>query len=754
MTKQLRTTWAVSRWISGAVSYGATIVASAAPDLYEAPGRVVEVAIDLTERSHKIPREIFGVNLSYFNDTDEIWAEHGIADSLRRAGVGGLRYPGGEETSFFHWRHPGVNGYEDIHDDAAVHGEPRRRGRFQTTWVHPDQWGTNDRFMSFDEYMAHCEAIGAEPFVGINMSCGRAHGRMDEGVAEAVELVRNAKERWGGVRYWFLDNEPWHGKAAYTFDIEREYVPDVIRYSRAMKAIDPNVEIIVNPFSAESYNHRDFAARVIQAMGDDIDHVDVHWYPGWGVSSWAQWAGTSRMNTGTRWKPVQDHRGFLEDFELLWDIFTEAGRPDLGLMALEWNIGPNESMFGLSSTAFALMHAEILMTFVEGGLGAASLWTNLWRSRREVWAEQDLFPTLHDQQPPFAPTRTHDVFRMMSGSAGGTVVRSQSNADDLIVISAAKADGSVSAMLLNKSPMRRRVSLTIHGDSGLRAWRGQSFAVKRSDVFGIRASVADAGKAVVFVEPFSFTMLNGSSAGVDDVVNSRRRGVRSLANPASTATARIADQDWIAAALARVDRDLGAILPERVNVVFVGDSITERWLDEGRREWDAQFASSSGTVRALNLGVSGDRTEHVLHRITPRAEGGLGQLGRPGLRPDVIVVMIGTNNAFVHEPGQIIGGIRAIVEQSLRLHPTAMVVLCTLPPMGNEPLNTNLISKVNNALPKLAGLPRVQLLDLTATWTDASGRQDPAYFADDVHLNAMGYRLWSDALQSVLQGLE
>jgi hypothetical protein len=32
---------------------------------------------------------------------------------------------------------------------------------------------------------------------------------------------------------------------------------------------------------------------------------------------------------------------------------------------------------------------------------------------------------------------------------------------------------------------------------------------------------------------------------------------------------------------------------------------------------------------ALNIGISGDRTEHLLLRILPKAQGGLGQLDAP-----------------------------------------------------------------------------------------------------------------------------
>ena len=48
-----------------------------------------------------------------------------------------------------------------------------------------------------------------------------------------------------------------------------------------------------------------------------------------------------------------------------------------------------------------------------------------------------------------------------------------------------------------------------------------------------------------------------------------------------------------------------------INLVFIGDSITQAWEDKGKREWKKYFAPYG----ALNLGYGGDRTEHVLWRM-------------------------------------------------------------------------------------------------------------------------------------------
>ena len=71
-------------------------------------------------------------------------------------------------------------------------------------------------------------------------------------------------------------------------------------------------------------------------------------------------------------------------------------------------------------------------------------------------------------------------------------------------------------------------------------------------------------------------------------------------------------------------------------VIFLGDSITDFWEDNwrGKPVWDETFAAEP--YKAIDLGFSGDRTEHVLYRI---ANGEF-----DGYKAKAIVLMIGTNN--------------------------------------------------------------------------------------------------------------
>jgi lysophospholipase L1-like esterase len=102
-----------------------------------------------------------------------------------------------------------------------------------------------------------------------------------------------------------------------------------------------------------------------------------------------------------------------------------------------------------------------------------------------------------------------------------------------------------------------------------------------------------------------------------------------------------------------------------VDLVFVGDSITQGWEGAGRTIWEEAY----GPRRAVNIGISGDRTEHVLWRLD---HGNL-----DGITPKVAVVMIGTNNIShnAHSTDEVLAGVQAVVKRIREISPNARVLL-------------------------------------------------------------------------------
>jgi hypothetical protein len=50
---------------------------------------------------------------------------------------------------------------------------------------------------------------------------------------------------------------------------------------------------------------------------------------------------------------------------------------------------------------------------------------------------------------------------------------------------------------------------------------------------------------------------------------------------------------------------------KNAQVIFIGDSITQGWEGSGKEVWEQNYAK----YNAINLGIGGDRTQHVLWRL-------------------------------------------------------------------------------------------------------------------------------------------
>jgi len=200
-----------------------------------------------------------------------------------------------------------------------------------------------------------------------------------------------------------------------------------------------------------------------------------------------------------------------------------------------------------------------------------------------------------------------------------------------------------------------------------------------------------------------------------------------------------------------------------VRLVFLGDSITDFWglasnpwvtgATGGRSVWNESFSGSPTQNLGLNLGISGDRTEHVLYRLLPQSAGGLGELDAAGLNPEFVVLLVGINNTWDPETpvvASVSDGIRAVISAVHDRQPKAMVILESLLPTNDALKNRETVLPVNHRLRELtASSPfadYVVYLDLYSKFVDSSGGQMSGYFMDGLHPNESGYRVWRDAL--------
>ena len=179
-------------------------------------------------------------------------------------------------------------------------------------------------------------------------------------------------------------------------------------------------------------------------------------------------------------------------------------------------------------------------------------------------------------------------------------------------------------------------------------------------------------------------------------------------------------------------------------VVFIGDSITHFWETNGRAQWTKYFAE--GPRKAIDLGTSADRTEHVLWRLTEGKE-------LDGYEAKCILLMIGTNNSghfpFAKEPPlDTICGIREILRVIREKQPKARVILTSIFPRGADANDAcrRRNDVVNKEIAKFADGKSVIWCDFSDKFLDAQGRLSREIFPDLLHPNALGYEMWASAV--------
>jgi lysophospholipase L1-like esterase len=187
-----------------------------------------------------------------------------------------------------------------------------------------------------------------------------------------------------------------------------------------------------------------------------------------------------------------------------------------------------------------------------------------------------------------------------------------------------------------------------------------------------------------------------------------------------------------------------------IDVLFLGDSITDAWRSKGKAIWDAKFAP----LKAANFGISGDRTQHVLWRLrNGEAE---------GYQPKAVVLMIGTNNTGKERDSdqprntdaEIVEGVTAVVDELRAKFPQAKILFLAIFPRGEKDSpQRGQVAAVNRELKKLHDGRTVHWLDIGEKFLAADGSIPADIMPDLLHPNEKGYQIWADAIEQPLKKL-
>jgi lysophospholipase L1-like esterase len=213
---------------------------------------------------------------------------------------------------------------------------------------------------------------------------------------------------------------------------------------------------------------------------------------------------------------------------------------------------------------------------------------------------------------------------------------------------------------------------------------------------------------------------------------------------AATPVSKQDDKNW----MARHEALLKIAKKGEVDVVFFGDSITERWANNAA--WRKSFAP----LKSANFGIGGDRTEHVLWRITEGKE-------LEGISPKVAVLLIGANN-FRADSEEIADGITAIVTELRKAKPQMKILLLGVFPRGpRKPSDpTKVIPEeqaktkaINDRIAKLDDGKNVFFMDIGGKFLNKDGHLLQENMPDFLHLSPKGYEIWADAIEGKVKEL-
>ena len=182
----------------------------------------------------------------------------------------------------------------------------------------------------------------------------------------------------------------------------------------------------------------------------------------------------------------------------------------------------------------------------------------------------------------------------------------------------------------------------------------------------------------------------------------------------------------------------------KIDVYFVGDSITRRWGATDYPDFLANWKQNFYGWNAADFGWGGDLTQHILWRLEN------GELD--GVNPKIIVILAGTNNVGRNAGDdakitEVTNGIEALIDSCRKKAPDATIILTAIFPRndGGDVMPT--INGINSRIAKLADGKRVRFLNINEKLADKNGVLFEGVMVDKLHPTLKGYQIWADALK-------
>ncbi|MGC4191501.1 MAG: alpha-L-arabinofuranosidase C-terminal domain-containing protein [Thermomicrobiales bacterium] len=196
--------------------------------------------------------------------------EHGFRTDVMEAVAGLhmpiLRWPGGNFVSGYHWT-------------DGIGPKDERPRRIELAWRQEE----SNRFGT-DEFIHYCRAIGAEPYICVNMGTGTIDEAQNwveycngTGNTYWANLRRqNGHEEPYNVRYWGLGNEMYGNWQIGATEDPHDYVKRAREFAKVMLWIDPTIELV----SCGLSGWQDWDSVVVAGLAKYIRYHSIHIYTG------------------------------------------------------------------------------------------------------------------------------------------------------------------------------------------------------------------------------------------------------------------------------------------------------------------------------------------------------------------------------------------------------------------------------------------------------------------------------------------
>ena len=170
-----------------------------------------------------------------------------------------------------------------------------------------------------------------------------------------------------------------------------------------------------------------------------------------------------------------------------------------------------------------------------------------------------------------------------------------------------------------------------------------------------------------------------------------------------------------------------------MRVLFLGHSLVEYF------DWRGRFPAHD----VHNFGVAGETTGGLLARVD--------RVAAASPAADLVLVMTGTNDVLMGDRS-FLDVYRLLGEKLKETWPRAKIVIFSVLPPHPQWIEPAAVAEINGELRTIAEGAGADFFDLTGRFLREDGGVRLELLLDDgVHLSAEGYRVWSEAVEQLLE---